>query len=94
MASFRKLYESIGVLDVRVIDMARSTWDIIGADYLAALGRDDITSDGVIEAVLDADAMLMNGGDDEAYEYLMSLDDDARLELLKKAFPDNMTYGY
>jgi hypothetical protein len=88
-------------MDKRLIRIANMTWDYIGDDTLNCV-RDNnpkrtcMKRSEVIEVVCDADYMLTNGRDKEAYAYYLYLRDNHEKHLakvMKEAFPCK-TYGF
>lgn len=87
-------------LDARLMEIAKTTWDIIGGDILQSMEEcgesSDMPRSHVIEVVCDADHMLTYGGDPEAYAYYLYLRDNHSKHLdkvMKEAFPYK-SYGW
>lgn len=83
----------------RIEDMANRTWQAIGPDFL--VGEDGCINESVtvdreevMEAVADADRMLMYGDDKEAYEVWSKLPAYGdKLKAISGAFPFD-AYGW
>ncbi len=66
----------------RIKAMARYTYEAIGPDLPPEMSREEL-----IEAISDADYMLMHGHDKEAYEYWGLLLNSQGDEILAEEFP-------
>jgi len=81
----------------RMCDALNHTWDIIGGDILESrkvMGEStELTREEVMEIITDADYLKTYGGDEQAYNAFMHLNEFEREEVLRLAFPFK-TYSY
>ncbi|HUW47742.1 MAG TPA: hypothetical protein VMW36_03245 [Patescibacteria group bacterium] len=75
----------------RIKEMAMQTWQVIASDIFQCMEEAgeplEMTKDHVVEVVCDADHMMYNGRDKEAYEWWKSLNySDQAHELVEAAF--------
>ena len=97
----KEFKETSSEMDKRLIQAAINTWSYIGDDMLNCVQENnpkktDMKQAEVIEVVCDADYMLTNGKDNEAYAYYIYLRDNHQKylsKIMKEAFPYK-SYGF
>ena len=81
----------------RIIEMARTTWGVIGEDILNLLDEEGeekvLKRKDVIDVVSDADYMFYHGRDREAYKAWDSASRKEKFGVLREAFP-HKNYGF
>lgn len=72
---------------VAIKQSARRAWDVMAYDLFECIGKDVMKQDEVIECVLDASYMQLNGGlSSELMQKVYATSDDVLMPLMKSVF--------
>jgi len=78
-------------IEERIHRMALRTWNIIANDVFRCMEeageKTELPKGQVVETVCDADYMLTNGGDEEAYREWQKMSYEEKTKVVADAFP-------